>query len=381
VLPNGTDSDDPGLSWFVSPSVSMRYDVRVSEPLLGPDNRELLAGGPVPGRRFAVCDDGVPASWRESLARYLDHHRVEARILVVEGGERCKRPEMLFEIIAEFEEFGLDRRNEPVLIIGGGAVMDAASLAAALYRRGVPFIKVPTTLLAYVDASIGIKTAINFNNAKNLVGTFSAPLVVLLDRGFFRTLPSRELSSGLSEILKLGISCDEQLFHYLEALKPEELFEDKFQSLGGMVLARAIDVMIRELEPNINEDDLCRAVDLGHTFSQVFEMSFGEDALRHGEAVALDLNLSCIVANRRGLLDDDALRRVAALTETLGLPTKVPDVDPGELWQSVVERTRHRGGLQRLPLPSRLGESVFVNDLTIVEVANAHEFLVNQHWR
>jgi len=381
VLPDGVDCEEPGLSWTVSPSVSIRYNVRVTEPLLGPGNRELLAGGPVPGRRFAVCDDGVPTSWRESLARYFDHHGVDARILVVEGGEQCKRPEMVFEIIAEFEKFGLVRRNEPVLIIGGGAVMDAASLAAAIYRRGVPFIKVPTTLLAYVDASIGIKTAINFNNRKNLVGSFSAPLVVLLDRGFFRTLPSREISSGLSEILKLGIGCDEALFHRLEALAPEVVFQDKFQSQGGTVLAYAIDVMIRELEPNIHEDNLCRAVDLGHTFSQVFEMPFGEDALRHGEAVALDLNLSCIVANRRGLLDDDALRRVAGLSETLGLPTKVPEVDPGELWRSVAERTRHRGGLQRVPLPHRLGESVFVNDLTFAEVGSAYEFLLNQHWQ
>jgi 3-dehydroquinate synthetase len=381
VLLDGLDSEDPRLSWSVSTSVSMRYNVRASGPLLGLGNQELLAGGPVPGRRFAVCDDGVPASWRESLARYFDHHGVDARILVVEGGEQCKRPEVLFQIIAEFEEFGLVRRNEPVLIVGGGALMDAASLAAAIYRRGVPFIKVPTTLLAYVDASIGIKTAINFNNRKNLVGSFSAPLVVLLDRGFFRTLPSREISSGLSEILKLGIGCDEALFHHLEALAPEVVFRDKFQSQGGTVLARAIDVMIRELEPNIHEDNLCRAVDLGHTFSQVFEMSFDKDALRHGEAVALDLNLSCIVANRRGLLDDDALRRVAVLTETLGLPTKVPEVDPGELWRSVAERTRHRGGLQRVPLPRRLGENVFVNNLTFAEVGNAYDRLLNQHWR
>ena len=379
--PDDSALDNHRLSWSVFPGVSMRYDVRLSEPLLGPNNRDLLAGGLVPGRRFVVCDDGVSAYWRESLARYLDDHRMESRILVVEGGEKSKSPEILFELIAEFERFGLDRRNEPVLIIGGGAVMDAAGLAAALYRRGVPFIKVPTTLLGYVDASIGIKTAVNFRNMKNLVGSFSPPQRVLLDRGFFRTLPSREISSGLSEVLKLGIGCDEQLFRNLEELTPEVLFKDKFQSQGSAILTGAIDVMIRQLEPNILEDDLCRAVDLGHTFSQVFEMGCGEHALRHGEAVALDLNLSCIVANRRGLLDDDALRRVAALTEALGMPTDVPEVDPDELWHSVIERTRHRGGLQRLPLPCRLGQCVFVNDLTGPEVGNAYKFLASQHWR
>lgn len=376
--PHKTDGGEPRFSWAVSPRVSMRYDVRVSEPLLELDSSDLLVGGSVPGRRFAVCDNGVPISWRESLARYFEHHGVDARIITVNGGEQCKRPEMIFEIIGEFEKFGLLRRNEPVLIIGGGALMDAASLAAALYRRGVPFIKIPTTLLAYVDASIGVKTAVNFNNRKNLVGSFSAPVAVLLDRGFFRTLPGWEISSGLSEILKLGIGCDEKLFYQLEELTPDIIFADKFQSQGSMVLTRAIEVMIRELEPNIYEDNLCRAVDLGHTFSQAFEMSLGQDALRHGEAVALDLNLSCIVANRRGLLDDDALRRVAALTKALGLPTKVPEIDPDELWRSVAERTRHRAGSQRIPLPCHIGKIVFVNDLTVPEVGNAYELLLNR---
>jgi 3-dehydroquinate synthetase len=246
-LPDNADREEPRLSWSVSPSVRINYDVRMSEALLGSGNTDLLTGGLVPGRRFAVCDNGVPTSWRESLADYFDYHGVDARILVVEGGEQCKRPEVIFDIIIEFEEFGLARRNEPVLIIGGGALMDAASLASAVYRRGVPFIKVPTTLLAYVDASIGIKTAINFNKRKNLVGSFSAPVAVLLDRGFFRTLPGREISSGLGEILKLGIGCDEELFCRLEALTPEVIFEDKFQCQGGAILTRAIEVMIGEL--------------------------------------------------------------------------------------------------------------------------------------
>jgi 3-dehydroquinate synthetase len=328
-----------------------------------------------------VCDGGVPKTWRASLARYLDHHGIGARILVVEGGEQSKRHEVLFEMLAEFEAFGLNRRNEPVIIVGGGALMDVASFAASIYRRGVPFIKIPTTLLAYVDASIGIKTAINFDNTKNLVGSFSPPLLVLLDRGFFRTLPSREVSNGLSEIMKLGIGCDEPLFRHLECLTPEVAFQDKFQTLGGDVLAHAIDVLVRELEPNIVEDELCRPLDLGHTFSQIFEMIPGEEALRHGEAVALDLNLSCIIANRRGLMDGATLRRVATLSKTLGMPTKAPDIDPGKMWASVIERTRHRGGLQRVPLPHGLGDCVFVNDLDAAEMDDAFEFLINRHWQ
>lgn len=367
--------------WSISLPASTRYDVWSSEPLLDPSNLDILTGAPVPGRRFVICDDGVPVSWRRVLTGYFEAHGIVARIMVVPGGEQSKQPSMLFQLLEAFADFGLDRRNEPVIIVGGGAVMDVASLAASMYRRGVPFIKVPTTVLGYVDAAIGIKTAINLNNRKNLVGSFSAPIAVLLDRGFFASLPSREISSGLGEIMKLAIGCDASLFCELEALTPEVMFGDKFRSLGSNVLFRAIEVIVRELQPNILEDDLHRALDLGHTFSQVFEMVCDDDPPRHGEAVALDLNLSCVIAARRRLLDGGSLRRVAELSETLGIPTKPPEIDPGRLWRSVLERTQHRGGFQRIPLPKRLGACVFINDLTAAEINGAFEYLVSTHWR
>jgi 2-epi-5-epi-valiolone synthase len=364
-------------SWKVATNTRVRYFVRVAEPLLEQHHGGLLSGGPTPGRRFVVCDAGVPQPWLDSMRWYFKRHNIEADFLLIEGGEQSKTAETLFQIIAAFEHFQLDRRNEPVIIVGGGAALDAASLAASIYRRGVPFIKVPTTLLAYVDASIGIKTAINVNDIKNLVGTFAAPQVVLLDRAFFTTLPNREISSGLGEILKLGLGCDERLFQRLEELTAEVAFEDRFQSRGQDILARSISVMIRELEPNIYEDSLYRAVDLGHTFSQVYEMHSGGDGMRHGEAVALDLQLSAVIAHHRGLMSGRTLRRLAALIETFRLPTRVPELDPGLLWRSVVERTRHRGGRQRVPLPCEPGTCVFVNDVSADEVVGAHQVLIN----
>jgi 2-epi-5-epi-valiolone synthase len=133
--------------------------------------------------------------------------------------------------------------------------------------------------------------------------------------------------------------------------------------------------MIRELEPNISEDDLHRAVDLGHTFSQVYEMHDGAESLRHGEAVALDLQLSALIANSRGLVSHQAVGRLAALIERFRLPMTSPELDPALLWRSLVERTRHRGGQQRVPLPRELGACVFVNDVTAREVERAHAIL------
>ncbi|HEX6871818.1 MAG TPA: 2-epi-5-epi-valiolone synthase, partial [Micromonosporaceae bacterium] len=208
-------------------------------------------------------------------------------------------------------------------------------------------------------------------------GTFTPPQIVLLDRSFLTTLPDREISSGLGEILKLGLGCDEVLFRQLEELTAQVAFRDRFQVQGQEVLSRSISVMIRELEPNIFEDDLHRAVDLGHTFSQVLELHDGAESLRHGEAVALDLQLSALIAHARGLLSARTLARLAALVDTFRLPSRPPELDPELLWRSLLERTRHRGGSQRVPLPREYGSCVFVNDISAREVDRAYGALVH----
>ncbi|MGW6791594.1 3-dehydroquinate synthase family protein [Streptomyces chartreusis] len=140
------------------------------------------------------------------------------------------------------------------------------------------------------------------------------------------------------------------------------------------LMSRAIEVMLSELAPNLREEELSRSVDLGHTFSQAFEIADGVVPLRHGEAVSLDLTLSTIVSARRGMLPVEDLVRTARLTRRLGLPVALPHVPVEVLWNSVMERTLHRAGRQRLPLPFRIGECEFVNDLTIDELGAALDF-------
>ncbi len=351
------------------------YEIRIAEPLLDIGNEALLAGGAVPGRRFVVLDDGIPRAWRFALERYFAAHGIVAHIMPVPGGESFKDVDSVLRVIGALDEFGLDRRNEPVIAIGGGAVLDSAGLAASLYRRGVPFIRVPSTLLAFVDAAVGIKTAVNFGSRKNLIGSFEPPLAVLLDRALLRSLPEAEIASGLGEILKLGLGCDSELFERLEA-GAGGFGAGAFTDRSDIeLLFRAISVMLAELEPNLFEDDLGRAVDLGHTFSQAFELQTGRQSARHGEAVALDLNLSAVIASRRGILAGPALARLTRLTQQLNLPTTVPEIGPEELWQAVTDRTRHRAGRQRIPLPDAIGSCAFVDDLTIREVAASLDVL------
>ncbi len=366
--------------WRVSADTERSYEIRVAEPLLDLRNDALLSKGNVPGRRFVIIDSGIRAQWQERLRRYFDAKEVEARYLAVPGGERSKNMEAVMSIVAELRQYGVDRRNEPPIIMGGGALLDTAGFAASIYRRGVPFIRVPTTLLGYVDASVGVKTGVNVGSSKNLVGTFNAPELVLLDREFFGSLAPGEIASGLAEVLKLGLGCDAALFRMLDAGAPAFASTRLRDADGFKILARAIDVMLDQLQPNIYESDLSRPVDLGHTFSQAFEMLDDGSRVRHGEAVAFDLNLSAIISARRDILGVDELRELADLTRRLGLSTAVPDIEPQVVWESLIERTQHRAGGQRTPLPRRIGDCVFVNDLARQEICDAFEELRDSHF-
>ncbi|SCL17935.1 sedoheptulose 7-phosphate cyclase [Micromonospora inyonensis] len=368
------ERSEPIANWVMMDDEPRSYVIRRTANVFDTANPDLAAGGRLPGRRFVIVDSGVERHRRE-LDNYFAFHGLKAEFLFLPGGEACKEMDTALKIIDGFERFDLDRREEPVIAIGGGAVLDVAGFATSIYRRGVPLIRVPTTLLAYVDASIGIKTAINFMGRKNLVGTFTAPSAVLLDHTLLNSLPPAEVASGLGEILKLGLGCDAQIFTLLEqqvdALRRGALDTDDVQAL----LRRAIEVMLSELRPNLREANLARAVDLGHTFSQAFEMNVTSGPLRHGEAVALDLNLSAVISNRRGLLSSEQLGRFLRLSRRLGLPTAIPPIGPGRLWESVRERTRHRAGRQRIPLPPRIGECIFIDDLTPDELAAAADAL------
>jgi 3-dehydroquinate synthetase len=373
--PNARQSNVGDRQWTVQSDQHVSYSVRWVEPLLAVDNPALLAGGAVPGRRFLVFDAGVPRHLRNAIEAYFDAHAMRTRATVLSGGERNKEFETVLELMRDFHEFGLDRKNEPVIIFGGGAVLDAAGLAASLYRRGVPFLRIPTTLLAYVDAAVGVKCGVNFCGVKNLMGSFTAPQGVLLDRIFLHSLPHDEISSGLGEVLKLALACDRKLFGLLED-GAESFFTGKFMDAAGeAVLRRSIGVMLAELEPNLFEADLARAPDMGHTFSLSFEMPKAGPGLRHGEAVALDLNLSAVIAHHRGFMKAEDVARLSRLTQRLGLPIRLDrHAVPDWTWESVLDRQRHRGGSQRIPVPHGIGTCGFLDDLTYPELVRAmHE--------
>ncbi len=350
---------------------TITYEVITTSNLFHPSNPALLAAGHrINARRFVVVDAAIEAHYGEAMRAYFDHHRIQARIVSFPGGEENKTLEHYLRILRELEAFPIYRRDEPILAIGGGVLTDLVGFVAASYRRGVPYIKVPTTLMGYVDASIGIKTGINFNGSNNRLGAFHPPRLVLLDKAFLRTLPRRHLLNGVCEIIKLAVIRDAELFDWLEWYGPESV-EACFQNQQGeAILHRAIQGMLEELEPNLFEDDLERKVDFGHTFSYGLEARY-PDHLLHGEAVLLDILLSSLIAQARRLLSGWEVERLFRLVHSLGFELDYNLLDPSLLWESLVERTYHRNGLQRVPLPKEIGQCVFVNDIDRQEIERA----------
>lgn len=357
--------------WQVRHQRPVEYEIENCQNIFHPENEALVSiGKRENSRRFVIVDSNVDKYFSAQIREYFQYHRVDAKVLVFPSGEQNKTVDNYFWVLRELDEFPIKRRDEPIIAIGGGVLTDIAGFVAASYRRGVPHIKVPTTLMGYVDASIGIKAGINFNNNKNRLGAFEPPKKVFLDRNFLKTLPHRHILNGMCEMIKLAVVKDYELFELLESHGTSSI-ETRFQDeTSASILDRSVGSMLEELEPNLYEDELARKVDFGHTFSYGLETHPQTDLL-HGEAVLIDILISSILAAGRNLISEQELNRLFDLVSKFGIVLNDDLVTPELLWATLEERTYHRNGLQRVPLPQGLGGCTFVNNVIFEEIQSA----------
>ncbi|KAJ0064392.1 hypothetical protein NL108_006412 [Boleophthalmus pectinirostris] len=362
-----------GVSWTVVSPIVFTYKVIQCENLLDPRNDTLFWGHldnedlnntsfakPQPVKRFVVIDETVHQLYGARVREYFDTRQVVYKILPLPTTEENKSLELVIKILQEVHDFNIDRRSEPIIAIGGGVCLDVVGLAASLYRRRTPYIRVPTTLLAYVDASVGAKTGVNFAGGKNKLGSYVPPVATFLDRSFFQTLPPRQLSNGMAEILKMALMKHRGLFELLEA-QGSQMLDSKLQSsdAASACTCIAIETMLEELAPNLWEDDLDRLVDFGHLISPQLEMKV-LPALLHGEAVNIDMCFMVYVSHLRGLLTAEEKGRIIRCMQGLHLPLWHQDCTLDLIHRSLSERLKHSGGSPRMPLPTGLGQAGFV---------------------
>jgi len=364
-------------SWTVSAQQDVQYRVETSFDILNPANPALI-DGEYGSRRLIVTDTTVDALYGDKIRAYAAANLTEHRIIVLPHGESSKRWTAVETVLEAIESFKLDRRREPVIAIGGGVLTDIVGFACSIYRRNTPFVRVPTTLIGIVDASVGVKTGVNFQAGKNKIGTYFAASRSLLDTSFLASLDTRHVSNGLAEILKIALIKDRELFTLLEEHGAAAL-EGRFQDHNDAeqaIIDRAIAGMLEELEPNLWEQTLERLVDYGHSFSPTVEMKALPELL-HGEAVCLDMALTTAISVHRALVSAEQARRIFTVMGKLGLPVTHPAMTVDNLLEGLADTTRHRNGLQRLPLPVGIGSAVFVNDLGPADITAALDILTS----
>lgn len=351
--------------------VPASFPIRFVRGLLDPDTDALADLLPGTGQVLAVVDPYAPEQperVRALLAGYRDRGRL-ARYTVVPLAttERTKTMDQVTRVLRAAEALGL-AGGDRLLAIGGGTLLDLVGYAAYLYRHETPYIRVPTTLVGMIDAGVGLKVGVNVNNHKNLLGAYHPPLACLCDMAFLSTLATAELRCGLAEAIKIAVVCDAHLFTLIERHHADLLTARDTPAVREIV-DRSTSAMLRQLSANPFEEDLRRLPDFGHEFGHALESLSGY-RLRHGEAVAIGMALSCCLAARAGLLPDADLRRLLALLRRAGLALFDPVCDPDALWRRLHDEVLpHKAGRLHLVVPSRIGAGDFIDSLDAISPA------------
>ncbi len=305
----------------------------------------------------------VARLYANGIAKRLLESGTEVGVVIVECSEQSKLLCKVEKLCHECFRAGLDRTS--ILIgCGGGVCTDLATMAASLTRRGLNYIRIPTTLIGLIDAGIGIKGAVNLAGKKSALGCFHPPEHVLLDPGFLQTLPKKLISDGLAEAIKVAIVMDLSLFQFIERYSREILENpvttgtEKVTELVWRSAVRLLD----ELEPNLYEDKTYRRLlDFGHTFSPYIESESGFH-ISHGMAVSIDIAVSAGIAFELGLVSTRERDRILSLLVNSRLPIYSSLLTAGGCQRALAETEAHRGGHLNLVVPNGIGSAMFVGE-------------------
>ncbi len=307
------------------------------------------------GKDFVIITNpNLSSSYKSVLKGSIEKEGFTSRFVLMAEGEKAKSEKAISRAIAEIS--GFDRKKAlSIIAFGGGVVGDAAGFIAAIYKRGIPYVQVPTTLLAQVDSAIGGKVAIDLPCAKNLIGAFYQPKLVLSDISILKSLPPRQIRSGLAEVIKYGVIADPRLFEYIEGHLNDiaGLDEDALRFIvsrcsaikAGIVEADEFDRKGRRIILNY-----------GHTIGHALEAASGySKAYTHGEAISLGMAAANRIATRLGILDETVSDRINSLLKASGLPTAIKKLDPKKIYEAHLKDKKFSGSVNRFVLPVKIG--------------------------
>jgi 3-dehydroquinate synthase len=333
------------------------YTIKVGSgllPLLGAECAALKLGQ----RCAVITDANVGKHYAKAALKSLAAAGFEPFLITVPAGENSKRIAMVENCYDQLAAHRLERKSF-IVALGGGVVGDLAGFVAATYLRGIPFVQVPTTLLAQVDSSVGGKTGVNLKAGKNLVGAFYQPRQVLCDLAAFKTLPKREYISGLAEVIKYGIIYDAKLFGQLERNLPKLLQRDP--ATLAAVVARCCEIKAEVVGQDETESGLRAILNFGHTIGHGIENSFGYGKFLHGEAIAIGQVAAAKLSQQiLGLPANDAVR-IEKLFVQAGLPVSIQltVAQRKKLFAAMLLDKKVNGGEVKFVLAEKIGKVVW----------------------
>jgi 3-dehydroquinate synthase len=334
------------------------YPIHIGPALLG--RADLIAPFLVRKSVAIVTNTTVAPLFLERLAGPLAREGIEIVRIVLPDGEDHKDWQALNAVFDALLEKRCGR-DTTLVALGGGVIGDLAGFAAATYQRGVQYIQVPTTLLAQVDSSVGGKTAINHPLGKNMIGAFHQPRLVLADMETLKTLPERELRSGLAEVIKHGLIRDAAFFTWIEA-NIERLLARDAEALEHAVL-RSVAIKADIVAKDERENGLRKVLNFGHTFGHAIETGLGYGAWLHGEAVAAGMAMATELSRQLGYLSEADVARIRSLLQRAGLPTTAKGIAPARMQQLMSVDKKVKDGRMHFVLLERLGAATLRDDV------------------
>ncbi len=326
---------------------------------------EQVAGRASAARCVLVTDANVAGLHGEAANASLQSAGFEVLEVVLAAGEANKNLDTVRSVYDQLLDARLERRS-PVVALGGGVTGDTAGFVAATYLRGVPFVQVPTTLLAMVDSSVGGKVGVNVPQGKNLIGAFHQPVAVVADPLTLKTLPLREMRCGLAECVKHAVLRDPTLFDFIEANA------DAILAISPGVIAELVERNVAIKAAVVIEDEREAGVrahlNLGHTYGHAIEATTGYGLIQHGEGVALGLIAAATTAAQAGICDAAVAVRIRALIDRLGLPVSADLADDATLATAMQLDKKVMDSKIRLVLPTKMGAVTIRDDIPVSQI-------------
>jgi 3-dehydroquinate synthase len=309
------------------------------------------------GKVGIITDRNLARRHLRPLIRPLKDAGFETLSVVLPPGERTKSLRTIEHILDRLVGEKFERRST-LLALGGGVIGDLTGFAAAIYLRGIPFVQVPTSLVAQVDSSVGGKTGVDHRLGKNLIGAFHQPRCVLVDTATLRTLPTREWIAGLAEVIKYGVIADAAFFEFLEQNIERILHYD--EDAVSRIITRSCEIKAQVVAEDERESDRRRILNFGHTIAHALEAVSGYRGLVHGEAVGIGMVQEADIARHLGLCGMDVVERIRRLVRTAGLPSDVPNVPFVRLWGAMQSDKKVLDGTVYCVLPRGIGDVAIV---------------------